>query len=167
MIIQQQCPIYLASIYFQCIDKQCDDSYEEKYVKPSWEIHALTLPHKSDTCAIKNMYIFLSCRVEIVFHYRLPILVKISGSGHVPMSMKQIEANSSNSDDMSVVLNSLTGTLLPTLKLGFMGFKEFGSGRGPLPQPPGFFLFFLKTIYNSDHTTLRLCNTYTCRLLNY
>lgn len=27
------------------------------------------------------------------------------------------------------------------LKVGFMGFKEFGSGDGPLPQSPGFVLF--------------------------
>lgn len=33
------------------------------------------------------------------------------------------------------------------LKVGFMGFKEFGSGDGPLPQSHGFFLFFFLQYY--------------------
>lgn len=37
--------------------------------------------------------------------------------------------------------------LLPSyLKVGFMGFKEFGSGDGPLPQSPGFFLFSILSV---------------------
>lgn len=42
------------------------------------------------------------------------------------------------------------------LKVGFMGFKEFGSGDGPLPQSPGFVLFFL-TLSVAQTTKLYIC----------
>lgn len=40
------------------------------------------------------------------------------------------------------------------LKVRFIGFKEFGSGDGPLPQSPGFFLFSI--LSSTDRTTLHL-----------
>lgn len=47
---------------------------------------------------------------------------------------------------MNPILSQSDQGALSYLKVGFMGFKEFGSGDGPLPQSPGSFLFSILSV---------------------
>lgn len=115
------------------------------------------------------MCTFSFCWIVVVFDCRLLlVLSKTSGAGHLGLNPCPwngwVEANFGDWDEMNVIFSSLTGALLPTLKLDSWGLRNSEVVMVTLPQPPGFFLFYT-TICSWDHTTLSLHNTYTCRLL--
>lgn len=130
-----------------------------KNTKPSWEIHALTLLNKSDTCAIRNVYVSVS-RVggDVLFPYNLEWNNNLFPWTHHsrPNRCVYVHLNKPRWNEANPAPSSPDQRVLAYLKVGFTGFLEFGSGDGPLPQPSGSFLYSLLFV---AHT--QLCKTYS------
>lgn len=60
---------------------------------------------------------------------------------------------------------TLQGGSLSYLKVRFVGFKEFGSGDGPLPQSPGLFPFSILSVCKTQTSQHSHCKTWVSHYL--